>query len=216
MKNRFLQLLFLVTLAFKVVAQPVTCPAPTPESPDCYQTTRPNSGNPILNTAPIPNQDCCNALPLCAAENSIANGAVIPFGSPAGTLYPGCVRDELPSDANTCFSNNEKGTTWYKFKIRPLPNGPKTPGSPAGKLRFRIIPQDAYDDPTFDPDAFDAGSASIGNTDYDFLLFDVTSACTDGQQCSLIKNSTTFTSPTSVIKSCNWTGTRGPTGLFEP
>ena len=216
MKNRFLQLLFLVTLAFKVVAQPVTCPAPTPESPDCYQTTRPNSGNPILNTAPIPNQDCCNALPLCAAENSIANGAVIPFGSPAGTLYPGCVRDELPSDANTCFSNNEKGTTWYKFKIRPLPNGPKTPGSPAGKLRFRIIPQDAYDDPTFDPDAFDAGSASIGNTDYDFLLFDVTSACTDGQQCSLIKNSTTFTNPTSVIKSCNWTGTRGPTGLFEP
>jgi hypothetical protein len=212
--------------ATQVYAQPVTCPAPAPSSPNCYQTNRGITFGGLTSDLwqkdPNPNQDCCNATPLCAAVNTIENGTVMP-PHPNGPnanwttpWFPGCVRDELPIDANTCFSNNEKGTTWYKFKIRPLPGGPTNFGDPAGKLRFRIIPQDAFDDPDYDPDGEDLGSISYGNTDYDFLLFDVTAASNSGEQCSLIKNSTTFTNPTSVIKSCNWTGTRGPTGLFEP
>ena len=223
MKNLFTNTFFVlqIFIGLSVLAQPVTCPAPSAGSPNCYQTSRTPPAvpttNPLWQWPPLPHQDCCNAIPLCNSVNEVSTGTLIPTGAPTGTpFYPGCVRDELPDAANTCFSNNEKGTLWYKFKIRPLPNGPKNFGAPAGKLRFRIIPQDAYDDPTFDPDAFDPGSAGIGNTDYDFLLFDVTSACTDGQQCALIKGSSSFGTPNSVIKSCNWTGVRGPTGLFEP
>ncbi|HPI12099.1 MAG TPA: hypothetical protein PLK63_13740, partial [Catalimonadaceae bacterium] len=119
-------------------------------------------------------------------------------------------------DANTCFSNNEKGTTWFKFQIRPLPGGDPTPGSPAGKLRFRIIPGDVYDDPNYDPTT-DDGATGLGATDYDFLLFKIpANASTDGAACGAIKNSSAFGTNGTAIASCNWTGTRGPTGLFEP
>jgi hypothetical protein len=192
------------------------CPAPNPGDANCYQTSRPSLGDPLTNWPPIPNQDCCNAIPLCQSVNIVDNETIIPEGAPAGTLYPGCVQNELPSDANTCFSNNEKGTTWYKFQIRPLPGGLTAPGSPAGKLRFRIIPGDVYDDPNYDPFA-DDGATGLGATDYDFLLFKIpATAATDGAACGAIKNSTAFGTNGSVIASCNWTGTRGPTGLFEP
>lgn len=197
-------------------AQPTTCPAPTPGTPQCYQTSRPNAGNPLTNHPPIPNQDCCNAIALCQPLNFIDNGVVVPTGAPAGVLFPGCVQDELPVAANTCFGNNEKATTWYKWQIRPLPGGPTAPGSPAGKLRFKIIPLDALEDPNYDPFT-DLGAVGYGNTDYDFLLFKVNSQMgNDGAVCTAIKNSTAITNPNSVIASCNWTGTRGPTGLFEP
>jgi len=216
--------IFLFLLFFeinKTLCQPVICPAPISGSPECYQTSRTPpavpTNNPLWQWPPLPHQDCCNAIPLCNSVSEVSNGTLIPTGAPLGTpFYPGCVRDELPNDANTCFSGNEKGTTWYKFKIRPLPNGPTSNGAPAGKLRFRIIPQDAFDDPTYDPGAYDPGSGNIGNTDYDFLLFDVTNSPVQGGQCGLIKNSTSFGTAGSVIKSCNWTGTRGPTGLYEP
>jgi hypothetical protein len=195
-----------------------TCPAPIPGEPNCFQTTRPSNGNPLVNHPPIPNQDCCNAIPLCLPYNVIENGVVIPEGAPPGTLYPGCVDGELPSPNNTCFSNNEKGTTWYKFQIRPLniPGAPTTVGSPAGKLRFKIIPKDVFDLPNYDPFT-DDGATNYGNTDYDFLLFKIpANATSDGAACTQIRNSPTFGAPGSVIASCNWTGTRGPTGLFEP
>jgi len=195
-----------------------TCPAPNPGDPNCFQTSRPSLGNPLTNWPPIPNQDCCNAIPLCLPYNIIENNVVIPEGAPAGTLFPGCVENELPSEANTCFSNNEKGTTWFKFQIRPLniPGSPTAVGAPAGKLRFKIIPKDVLDLPAYDPFT-DDGSAGFGNTDYDFLLFKIpANLAGDGAACTAIRNSTTFTNSTSVIASCNWTGTRGPTGLFEP
>jgi hypothetical protein len=216
MKNLYLSLGLFFSFALRSLAQQTTCPAPNPGDPNCFQTSRPDQGNPLVNHPPIPNQDCCNAIPLCQAVNVIDNGTVIPEGAPVGTLYPGCVQNELPPDANTCFSNNEKGTTWYKFQIRPLPDGPTAPGSPAGKLRFRIIPNDVLDDPDYDP-FNDDGATSYGNTDYDFLLFKIpANANSDASACTAIRNSATFTNPASVIASCNWTGTRGPTGLFEP
>lgn len=206
-------------LVGKLAAQTVTtCPAPLAGEPNCFQTTRPSNGNPLINHPPIPNQDCCNAIPLCLPYNVIENGVVIPEGAPVGTLYPGCVQNELPSEANTCFGNNEKGTTWYKFQIRPLniPGAPTANGSPAGKLRFKIIPKDVFEVPAYDPFT-DNGSTGYGNTDYDFLLFKIPANSTgDGAACTAIRNSATFGAPGSVIASCNWTGTRGPTGLFEP
>ena len=195
-----------------------TCPAPNPGDPNCFQTSRPAQGNPLTNWPPLPNQDCCNAIPLCLPYNVIENGIVIPSGASNGVLYPGCIADELPSPSNTCFSNNEKGTTWFKFQIRPLniPGSPTAVGSPAGKLRFKIIPKDVLDLPNYDPFT-DDGATSYGNTDYDFLLFKIPATLSgDGAACTAIRNSTTFGNPTSVIASCNWTGTRGPTGLFEP
>jgi hypothetical protein len=217
------QIVHFVLLLFPVAGQllaqtTTTCPAPVPGTPNCYQTSRPSGGNPLTNWPPIPNQDCCNAIIFCRPYNEIENGAIIPPGAPAGTLYPGCVDQELPPDANTCFSNNEKGTTWYKFQIRPLgqPGSSSTPGSPAGKLRFKIIPKDVAGVPGYDQFT-DNGQPSYGNTDYDFLLFKIpASASTDGAACTHIRNSTAFGTNASVIASCNWTGTRGPTGLFEP
>ena len=218
MKPLFQLVTFFILSVFAIesFAQPTVCPAPLPGTPNCFQTSRPSQGNPLTNWPPIPNQDCCNSIPLCQPLNFIDNGVVVPTGAPAGVLFPGCVDQELPSDLNTCFSNNEKATTWYKWQIRPLPNGPTAAGSPAGKLRFKIIPLDALADPNYDPFT-DVGSASYGNTDYDFLLFKIPSNVTnDGQICTRIKNSTAFGTANSVIASCNWTGTRGPTGLFEP
>jgi hypothetical protein len=206
-----------ISIAFEAIGQPTNCPAPLPNTPNCFQTSRPNNGNPLVNWPPIPNQDCCNAIPLCQPLNFIDNGVVVPTGAPAGALFPGCVDQELPSDANTCFSNNEKATTWYKWQIRPLPNGPTAVGAPAGKLRFKIIPLDALADPDYDPFTDQGDAPGYGNTDYDFLLFKIPSNLSnDGQICTRIKNSTAFGTANSVIASCNWTGTRGPTGLFEP
>ena len=90
---------FLIQLGF---AQTTTCPAPIPGSPACFQTSRPAAGNPLTNHTPIPNQDCCNAFPVLQPLIQILNGAVVPVGASPGTLYPGCVNNELPNDANTC------------------------------------------------------------------------------------------------------------------
>ena len=212
------------------VAQPTTCPAPVPGETNCYQTSRTTSSavlpvpntNPLWNWPPLPNQDCCNAIPLCAPVNEIENGTLLPPPIPPATTwpspyFPGCVPNELPIPANTCFGNNEKGTTWYKFQIRPLEGGPTSIGSAAGKLRFKIIPNDVYDDPDYDPTAVDDGEVGYGETDYDFMLFKIpANAAGDGAACTAIKNSTSFGTTNSVIASCNYTGTDGPTGLFEP
>lgn len=214
MKHLFLFILCLITA--KVVLAQTTCPAPLPGSTQCHQTSRPNNGNQLVNFPPIPHQDCCNALPVLTPFSQISNGALIPVGAPSGTYYPGCVQNELPADANTCFSNNEKATTWYKFKVGPLPGGPTANGSPAGKLRFKIVPQDVIGLPDYNP-ALDSGNLSFGQTDYDFLLFNVSDVYSSNSNvCSAIKNSSAYGTPNSRIVSCNWTGTRGPTGLFEP
>jgi gliding motility-associated-like protein len=214
LKQLLFSFFFILVSLVTALAQPTTCPAPTPGTPNCFQTSRPAGGNPLTNWHPIPNQDCCNAIPLCKPLNIIENGVVIPIGAPTGVVYPGCVAKELPN--STCFANNEKGTTWYKFQIRPLPGGPTAPGSPAGKLRFKIIPKDVLGLPNYNPFT-DNGSTGYGNTDYDFLLFKIpNTTADDGAACTLIKGSSAWNTPNSVIANCNWTGTRGPTGLFEP
>jgi hypothetical protein len=219
MKHLFLVITFGMLLTGMLKAQGTsTCPAPNPGDQNCYQTSRPSNGNPLVNWPPIPNQDCCNAFTLGLPYNEVENGSVIPQGAPPGTLYPGCVEGELPNPNNTCFSNNEKGTMWFKIEIFPLniPGSPTAFGSPAGKLRFKIIPKDVLDSPDYDPFT-DNGSSNYGNTDYDFMVFKIPNTITsNGAACTAVRNSTTFSDPASVIASCNWTGTRGPTGLFEP
>jgi len=225
MKKNILSLLLFISISTILSAQVVNCVAPVAGTPQCYQTSRVVSGtpNPLWNWTPLPHQDCCNAISLCKPRNEVLNGVLIPQGAPTGTpFYPGCVQDELPDDANTCFSNNEKATTWYKFVITPRPNDDTAIGSYAGKLRFKILPKDIYLPGTINPipaypgDALDQGTAGYGMTDYDYLLFKVTDAAGSGDQCSAIKNSTAYNTPGSVIVRCNFTGTRGPTGLFEP
>jgi hypothetical protein len=225
MKKNILTLFLFICFCFLSEAQIVNCVAPAAGTPDCYQTSRVVAGstNPLWNWPPLPHQDCCNAISLCKPRNEVENGVLIPTGAPTGTpFYPGCVQDELPDELETCFSNNEKCTTWYKFVITPRPNDDTAVGSYAGKLRFKILPKDIYQPGTITPiapypgDALDQGAVGYGNTDYDFLLFKVTDAAGSGNQCSAIKNSTGFGEAGSVIERCNWTGTRGPTGLFEP
>jgi len=210
---------FGMLLTGQVKAQVTTsCPAPIPGDSNCFQTSRPSNGNSLINWPPFANQDCCNAFQLGLPYNVVENGSVIPEGAPAGTLYPGCVEGELPDPNNTCFSNNEKGTMWFKIEIFPLniPGSPTAIGSPAGKLRFKIIPKDVLDLPDYDPYT-DEGASSYGNTDYDFMVFKIPDTLTgNGAVCTAIRNSPTFSNPATVIASCNWTGTRGPTGLFEP
>lgn len=207
----------LFLLGKTLLAQNTVCPAPAPGSATCYQTSRPTNGNPLTNWPPIPIQDCCNARLICNSFNLIQNGVLIPQGSSPGILYPGCVQNELPSDANTCFSNNEKATTWYKFQVQPLPGGPTAVGAKAGKLRFKIIPLDVYDDPDYDIAAADDGTTGYGATDYDFLLFRFNPDQDDPESlCNNIRLSPAFGVAGSSIAACNWTGTRGPTGLYEP
>lgn len=204
-------------LSLVAIGQPTTCPAPSPGAINCYQTARSSNGKPLTNWPPIPNQDCCNAVFMCQPLDFIDNGIVVPPGAPVGVLFPGCVQNELPPlGAGNCFQVNEKATTWYKFQIRPLNGGPTSPGSPAGKLRFKIIPLDALDDPNYDP-SNDYGVINYGDTDYDFLLFNVSDLTgTDGSVCTKIKNSAGYGLANSIITTCNWTGTKGPTGLYEP
>lgn len=202
--------------SFSSIAQVSTCTAPLPGSANCYQTSRPNGGNPLTNWTPLPHQDCCNAIGVTNPLSVISNDVIIPTGAPLGTLFPGCVQDELPNPANTCFNNNEKGTVWYKFQVAPLPGGPTANGSPAGKLRFKIVPQDALDDPAYDP-ATDQGTLAYGHADFDFLLFDVTNTYySPGGACASIRGSSSYGVPGSVISRCNWAALAGPTGLFEP
>ena len=218
LKQLLLYALGIVGFSIQSIAQITTCPAPNPGDANCYQTSRPSNGNPLTNWPPLSNQDCCNAIPLCKSLNRIENGIVVPPGISGSDdiLFPGCVEDELPPDSNTCFSNNEKATTWYKFQIRPLTNGLTAVGSPAGKLRFKIIPPDALTDTNYNASS-DNGLKDYGETDYDFMLFDVTNTIgNDGASCTAIRNSSSQGAGNSVIASCNFSGTKGPTGLFEP
>lgn len=172
-----------------------TCPPPAFGTPGCFQTT----------VAPRPEQDCCNSIPLCQPLTEIPNASVVP---PGGTgTFPGCVSQELPT---CCLSSNERGTIWYRFKIRPLPNGPKTAGSPAGYLRFRIIPTTLFEN--YDP-LGDDGTNSETSLDYDFALFNTTNACDNADACTKIKASTNFGTAGSIIVSCNYSGLQGATGL---
>lgn len=215
----FWQSTFLIFFHFfccSIQAQTVVCPAPPPSSPGCYQTSRPDSGNSLVNWPPLSYQDCCNAFPICDPLTLFSSGTLVPVGAPLSVRYPGCVIDELPNDANTCFKNNEKATTWLKWQIAPLPGGPTQIGAPAGYLRFKIVPLDVLDLVDYDP-VNDNGSTGLADTDYDFLLFKFPTYQLDGgENCTAIKNSPAFGITNSVIQRCNWTGVRGPVGLFEP
>ncbi len=171
-----------------------TCPPPGQVASPCNQTARPV----------FPEQDCCGAIALCSEINFIPNNAI---------LSSGCVAAELPGSGNTCLASNERRTTWYIFEIRPLPGGPIAPGSPAGLLRILIFPNDI---PVNLP-ITDNGTNGIGLLDYDFGLFDITAFGGDrAAACDAIKNTTGVGTPSTIQRSCNYSGTDGPTGLIEP
>ena len=176
MKIYILSILLFICFITLSKAQIINCQAPVAGTPECYQTSRvvPGSTNPLWNWSPLPHQDCCNAISLCKPRNEVLNGVLIPPGAPTGTpFYPGCVQDELPDDASTCFGNNEKATTWYKFVITPRPGDDTTIGTPAGKLRFKILPRDIYQPgilplvpiPPNPGDSLDQGGTGYGNMD---------------------------------------------------
>ena len=121
----------------------------------------------------------------------------------------GCVARELPAANNTCLSTNERRTVWFFFEVQPLAGGNATPGSPAGKLRFRIVPADAS---AFVSDD-DNGSTPAGMTDYDFALFDISAFNNRVDACGAIKYASSGSTAGSIQKACNYSGLPGPTGL---
>lgn len=198
-------LLFTLTGSYLYAQQ--NCPSVTGPTPqNCWQMNIvPGSGD-RNQGPPLRNQDCCGAKPLCDPVNIINNGVL---NQNPGFNSEGCIPDELPSAS--CLASNERGTTWWTFRIRPLPGGPTAPGSPAGVLRFKIIPNDVPNPPINDP-----GNQGIGATDYDFALFNVTNFPNPNDACAAIKATGNVGAANSIQVSCNYSGTSGPTGLFEP
>lgn len=193
MKQLFI-LTFLLIGISSVASWAQTCPPGGQVASPCAQTTRPV----------FPEQDCCGAIPLCNEINFVPNSRI--FGS-------GCVDEELPGTGNTCLSSNERQTTWYIFEVRPSLDGPTAPGSPAGLLRFLIFPNDIGDSLPEN----DNGASRVGNLDYDFSLFDITSFGNNrSAACNAIKQASSVDVGNSIQVSCNFSGTSGPTGLLEP
>jgi gliding motility-associated-like protein len=155
----------------------------------------------------------------------------------------GCISGELTNGSGSFACGTiENQTTWYVFDIRPLPypGSPRRKGSPAGMLRLKIIPLDIKGNDTTCSSStssvpcdqalvnirtyeqlygfigLDDGSKSLGNTDYDWALYKIDNfGANRTLACTNIKNSTDTNSRAKKV-SCNYTGKRGPTGLFEP
>ena len=147
----------------------------------------------------LPWQDCQGAKWITQAETIIQSSDV---------TGPGCQANELPAASQTCLITNERRTVWLMFEVQPLPGGPTAIGSPAGQLRFKIVPADV------DAQALsDDGQDMLGMTDYDFALFDVTGKADRTNACAAIKAATAVGTPGSVQVACNYSGYPGPTGL---
>jgi len=189
-----------------------------------------------------PQQDCCGALPICdriVTVYSVGDPRGNLSGFSASICGVGCV-PEWPqvgtnsSNGESCFMyNREQQVSYYIFEVKPLPNGgSEDQGAYAGYLRFRIFPCDVPTNnalcdeggssescncDTISPYNFcnDNGISSIGNTDFDWLLWDITNFPTRRSACNAI--STDFSNPNHApIVSANWAGYTGPTGMFDP
>lgn len=212
-----------------------------------YDTSRPpcttNAGS--VTGCPIPNyqfqwqQDCCGAIRLCKDTNTVYNqngASAVPGRISTAICGEGCRPEEI-NNTNTCMSSSENQTTWYVFEVRPLKDGGQRPGDFAGYLRMKIIPCDVPPNPdgcttTCDCDRVtattpaifnDNGANSIGTTDYDWILYEVTAFPRNldlTRACPLIRNAVEITgnrvNNRPWVRRCNYTGTRGPTGLYDP
>ncbi len=138
---------------------------------------------------PFPEQDCIGAFQLCEPLNDIPNGTICGPGA-----NPQEINASFTCFGGSAFGGGERQSTWYRFRVRTN-----------GTLRFLIIPNDVDTNSV----AFqnDQGTASLGNTDYDWILYDVTN-----HECSDLFNNPEVRQGVR----CNWTGTDGPTGLQEP
>ena len=152
-----------------------------------------------LSVSPQPCQDCPGASWVTKSETILNMGAL------AG---PGRIANELPTSANTCLASNERRTIWLMFKIFGA-DTTEVLGRPAGNLHFTIEPEDTWNLPV----TADSGREAIGNTDYDFALFDVTSFAYQADACQAIRRSAAVGQPNSVQLACNYSGLPGTTGM---
>ncbi|MES2386848.1 MAG: gliding motility-associated C-terminal domain-containing protein [Bacteroidota bacterium] len=185
-------------------------------------------------------QDCCGARALCAQVNFISGYNPDAVDSSENVCGSGCVANEM--SGGQC-GTAEHQTSWYVFEVRPLvdENGDllagasNLPGAPAGTLRFKIIPCDIEPNNgncsgSVTAEPCDCNNISIentieddgetggtGNTDYDWALYNVTSFRQNkAASCAAIKSSANVGGANSVKVSCNYSGARGATGVFEP
>lgn len=238
---RILSLLGFMVLAVSSQAQTISnrqtaCPYDT-LVPPC-RLTGSISGCNISGYQPRHQQDCCGAIRLCKDTNTVYNagGTSAPGLINSAICGEGCVTSEINS--NTCLSSSENQTSWYTFEVRPLPTGGKRIGDFAGYLRMKIIPCDVPPNPSScttncdcdrvtasHPQVFnDNGTSStLGSTDYDWILYEITSLPRNSditQACPQITNAVPITGNRVPgrpwVRSCNYSGDRGPTGLYDP
>lgn len=173
-----------------------------------------------------PFQDCCGAIQLCTNRITLSVQNPNPLFN-SQICGQGCSQFDLPPVGTTCFGVNERGTYWVVFEVKPLAGGPDTIGAPAGKLRFKFFscelpPNSAVcgeaTNPACNCDIIDItsptycndnGTSNLGNIDYDWILFKAKSRNSLRSSCDSIR-----TRNTSRV-CCNWSATKGPTGLFE-
>lgn len=197
MKKQLFNILLVAIAGFSVAIKSAAqgnCPI---QSCQQYITQAQLPPNSFPNYQNKPEQDCANAIPLCKGVYQYPNGAI---------CGPGAVACEVPANGTfSCLGQNEKATVWFKFKVNSVANG--------NKLKFRIIPNDV--DMSTVP-ANDNGTNSFGSLDFDFQLFNVTNF--PNNPCAAIKNGSAILpgGNQSGNGGCNYSGTAGPTGLWEP
>lgn len=240
--SKVILLVACLVFSSKTTAQTISnlqrdCPYDTTRLP-CTYTGSITGGCAIPNYLMKHQQDCCGSIRLCRDTNTVYNqgGSATPGRISTAICGAGCKPGEINS-SNTCLSSSEKNTSWYTFEVRPLPNGGRRIGDFAGYLRMKIIPCDVPPNPsscttTCDcdavsstvPDVFnDAGTNAIGATDYDWVLYEVTQFPRSKDlewACPLINQAPNITGarPANLpwVRRCNYTGTSGPTGMYDP
>jgi len=184
-------------------------------------------------------QDCCGALPLCSLVNTVYS-VRDPRGNTqsyqASICGQGCTPGEMPTPGSgTCFGIRERQTSWYKFEVQPLRGGGRNIGDYAGYLRMKIYPCDVSPNnpgcdgtgseicncDTINPYnpifCADQGCTGMGNTDYDWILFDITNMPVQRSACNRISAPGAMSQlpGQANLFSCNWSGTFGPTGMAD-
>lgn len=215
-----------------------TWPFPESNTLTCPPAARPNGAscpNTVLGTPYRykAHQDCCGALPICRIQ-TVSYSVRDPRGDTASfqasICGQGCRPGEIPN-GTTCLVTGERQTSWFVFEARPIPGGGRNFGDPAGYLRFRIFPCDVPPNnaacdgdmssincncDTINPYNFcgDNGFSSIGSTDYDWIIYDISRTRTRTQSCRLISDINGNRTPVTVF-SCNYSGLSGGTGMSD-
>ncbi len=240
--GRLAIMVLMIGMSYVLSAQTIR----NPQTVCPYDTTRPPCSVTGLTACPAGyqfkhQQDCCGAVRLCKDTNTVYGQY---GGNPASRINAnvcgeGCKAAEI-SDVNSCLTSSENQTSWYIFEVRPLPDGGRNVGDFAGYLRMKILPCDLPPNSATcgtpanpcdcdrvtatRPNVFnDNGNGSIGDTDYDWILYevthfprgaDLTAACPLMPRVPDITGNRPRTRP--WIRACNFSGDRGPTGLYDP